>query len=66
MKAYAVLAKRKEGSSRKYSALDALIPELYAEVAKRINELAEGIESAMPYKAQYILEELIKELQEAV
>jgi len=49
-----------------YPELDEVAIRIADSVAKEINKVAPGIESEMPYKAQYILEEVIKDLQERV
>jgi hypothetical protein len=50
----------------KYPELDIIVNELVNETCCMINQKICYIESKMPYKAQYILEELIKKLQERV
>lgn len=54
-----------EGSG-KYPELDKIAKKLAEEVAVKINESIEGVDSKMPYKAQYVLEEIIKDLQARV
>ncbi len=49
-----------------YPELDTEAARIADEVAGMINEVAPTIKSEMPYKAQYILEEVIKDLQERV
>ena len=49
----------------KYPEFNKIIESIVAEVARKINA-ASGIESTMPYKCQYVLEEVIKKLQEMV
>lgn len=49
-----------------YPELDAEAARIADEVARMINEVVPTIESEMPYKAQYILEELIKNLESRV
>lgn len=52
--------------SEQFPELDKLALELAHHVAKEINKRVKGVESKMPYKAQYVLEELIEHLQEMV
>lgn len=52
--------------SKEYPELQRVSNEIAKKVFKAINEAAPKIKSEMPYKAQYILEELIKVLQDAV
>jgi vacuolar-type H+-ATPase subunit E/Vma4 len=52
--------------SEQYPELDKIAKVITLETAKRINDAARGIESKMPYKAQAILEEVIKNLQAMV
>ena len=49
-----------------YPELDEIAKEITVEVAKIINARVKNVESKMPYKAQYVLEELIKNLEELV
>ena len=51
---------------KKYPELDEIINDLGSEVAAMINKRVAKIKSKMPYKGQYVLEELIKNLQERV
>lgn len=50
----------------KYPELHEIAETLADHICMKINDAAEGVESAMPYKAQYILEEVIKILEERV
>jgi len=51
----------------KYPELEKIAMEIAKETASRINELpVHEIQSAMPYKRQYILEKVIEILQAAV
>ena len=52
--------------SGKYPELDKLAGTLAEELAVKINKEIVGIESKMIYKAQYVLEEVIKDLQARV
>lgn len=52
--------------STKYPELDAIAVKLADVVANRINMETENVVSKMPYKAQYVLEELIKHLEAKV
>jgi len=47
----------------KYPELDSIALDLESEVISMINTRTQGVESKMMYKAQYVLEELIKHLQ---
>lgn len=49
-----------------YPELDEVARDLAIELAAKINRQVEHVPSDMPYKAQYVLEELIKWLQKAV
>jgi len=50
----------------KYPNLDKLAAQLADELCRKINDQAPKIESEMPYKAQYTLEEIIKILEARV
>lgn len=50
----------------RYPELQAVVDELVPIVSDMINQRVESVESSMPYKAQWVLEELIKELQSRV
>ena len=50
----------------KYPELDEISKDLACEVPTEINKRASAVTSKMPYKAQYVLEELIKFLQQKV
>jgi len=52
--------------SGKYPELDKLVKPISDMCAKTINKKISTIKSKMPYKAQYVLEEVIKELQDRV
>ncbi len=54
-----------EGSG-KYPELDKIAAKLADDTAKAINAAIKDVESKMPYKAQYVLEEVIKDLKERV
>lgn len=49
-----------------YPELEKIAQEIAEETAKQINKKALNVQSKMPYKAKYVLEEVIKILQEAV
>jgi hypothetical protein len=51
---------------KEYPELDKIADEITIEVVKLINAKAYTVESKMPYKAQYILEEIIKNLEAKV
>lgn len=53
-------------TEKKYPELDKIVDALAKSVTDDINKQAEAVKSEMPYKAQYILEELIKKLEAAV
>ncbi len=59
-------SKINENHTEKYSELKDISTKLANEVLGKINIAAENVNSEMPYKSQYILEELIKILQESV
>jgi hypothetical protein len=46
-----------------YPELTKVAKEMAVRIAKEINEVAPTIESKMPYRQQFILEELIHELE---
>lgn len=50
----------------KYPELDIIVNELVDETCYTINKKTLYIDSKMPYRAQYVLEELIKKLQDRV
>jgi hypothetical protein len=50
----------------KYPELDEIAEKLVDEVGKLINNNVKDVESKMPYKAQYVLEELIKKLEDII
>ncbi len=56
----------KDGASKKYSELDRIAFDIAQEVSHRIEHGTRGIKSKMPYKNQYVLEELIRLLKNAV
>jgi hypothetical protein len=51
---------------KKYPELDKIAKKIGKDVGNSINSEVKNVESEMPYKAQYVLEELIKILQKAV
>ena len=55
---------KKENSN--FPELDKVSLELAHVVSKEINKRVKSIKSEMPYKAQYVLEELIRHLEEMV
>jgi hypothetical protein len=50
----------------KYPELDKIANEITIEVVKLINDKALKVESKMPYRAQYVLEQIIKNLENLV
>lgn len=50
----------------KYPELTAIAKKLSESVARQINDLTKDVKSEMPYKAKYVLEEVIKLLEEKV
>jgi len=52
--------------SKKYPELRKIVDEMTKSVAKDINKKVKNVDSEMPYKSQWVLEELIKNLQELV
>ena len=55
-----------ETGLKRYPEFKPLVDKLVRQVATAINAEAPQIESKMPYKAQFTLEEVIRELQERV
>lgn len=53
-------------ANSKYPELDKIALKLARQVGTMINKEVKNVESEMPYKAQYVLEELIRHLEEAV
>lgn len=53
-------------SMKRYPELEEAAHQIRVQTINMINEAADEIQSEMPYKAQYILEELIKQLEELV
>lgn len=51
---------------KKYPELDELAMRLAVQVCRKINVSVQSVESKMPYKAQYVLEELIEILKRSV
>jgi len=58
-------AKKKE-VVKEYPELFSIVAELRNKIAVDINTKVLKVQSSMPYKAQYVLEELIKELKKMV
>lgn len=56
----------KKRKKREYPELDKIVEEIREKVALDINEKILKVKSKTPYKAQYVLEELIKEFQKMV
>lgn len=54
------------GGMSKYPELDAIASEIARYVAMKINFETKDVTSKMPYKAQYVLEKVIEDLQERV
>jgi len=52
--------------NKKYPSLDKITEEIYFELIETINSRVKNIISDMPYKGQYVLEELIKKLEKSV
>jgi hypothetical protein len=50
----------------KYPELDAIATEITCDVLALCNRKTRDVKSEMPYRAQHVLEEVIKKLQEAV
>ena len=51
---------------KKYPELDTIANEMACETLAKINAKTRDIKSEMPYRAQYVLEELIKHLEACV
>ncbi len=60
------MAKDNRTSLQKYPEFEGLVNKLASEVCSKINKEAVKIESTMPYKTQFVLEELIKVLESRV
>ena len=56
----------KEDVIKKYPELDEIATNIVLITVSEINNMTRNIESEMPYKAQYVLEEVIKKLEELV
>lgn len=52
--------------SKKYPELIKIAQDMWYDITKEINKRVKNVKSDMPYKAQYVLEELIKRLQKSV
>lgn len=50
----------------KYPELQKLVDAISRDTLKRINTDVRGVKSSMPYKVKWVLEEVIKELQDRV
>lgn len=50
----------------KYPEFKALVDQVVYDASSKINDLAPQIKSDMPYKTQFVLEEVIRELQTRV
>jgi hypothetical protein len=55
-----------ESKVSRFPELDKIADGLVKDVSKLINEKVKDIKSEMPYKAQYVLEELIRKLEDLV
>ena len=51
---------------KQYPELDEIARDIAQEIGRMINGSVVKIESEMPYKAQYVLEEIIRHLEAAV
>jgi len=51
---------------KQYPALDEIARDIAQEIGRMINGSVVKIESEMPYKVQYVLEEVIRHLEAAV
>lgn len=61
-----LLAKGLVAGSGKYPELEKVAMKIANETAKMINKETEHVKSEMPYKAQYVLEEVVKILQDRI
>lgn len=52
--------------TKKYPELNEIVTKLSDMLLLEINQKTKRVKSEMPYKAQYVLEEIIKKLQAAV
>jgi hypothetical protein len=53
-------------NKKEYPELQKIAKEIAINVGQQINQKVKNVKSEMPYKAQHVLEELIKILQKAV
>lgn len=51
---------------RKYPELDKLVKQLADKFIKEINNSVKDVKSEMPYKAQYVLEEIVRKLEKLI
>jgi hypothetical protein len=56
----------KQNVIKTYPELDEIATNIVLITVSEINNMTRNIESEMPYKAQYVLEEVIKKLEELV
>lgn len=61
-----IIEKEKDSVIKKYPELDKIADKIAYETLTTINSSVERVKSEMPYKAQYVLEEVIKMLKERV
>lgn len=57
---------KKTAPSQKYEELRVIVDRIARDVAMKINAETAKVKSDMPYKAQWVLEELIKDLEQRV
>lgn len=56
----------KENVIKKYPELDAIAAEIACDTFAKCNAKTRDVKSEMPYRAQYVLEEVIKHLENGV
>jgi len=58
-----VIASKRTATSGEYPELDSIAKKIADDTARNINKATREVESEMPYKTQYVLEEIIKILE---
>jgi len=58
-----IIASKRTATSSKYPELDTIAKKIADDTARTINKAVKEVESEMPYKTQYVLEEAIKILE---
>ena len=55
-----------ENAIKKYPELDEIVGKIADDACREINQRIKNIESEMPYRAQYVLEAVVRELQRRI